>query len=294
MTEGLGLAGMSETPLVVIIASRPGPATGLPTWTEQSDLNLAINAAQGEFPRFVVAPGDAEEMFYAVFNAHNLAEKYQTPVIILSDKYLAESNVSIKPFDLEKLKINRGKLLSEAEYKKLKRYSRYTVTDSGVSPRALPHYKGHVFLQNSDEHDEFGYTNERSVNRVKQQEKRWRKFRSMKKEIPAPVLYGSRSAKLTILGWGSTQGPILDALEQLSGEVNFYHFSYLWPFPEQAVRDIFKKSRKVLIAENNTNGQLASLITQNTGITKYHKLNKFDGRPFFTEEIAQKAKELLS
>ena len=289
MAEGLGLAGITETGVVIVNAQRPGPATGMPTWTEQGDLRFMLHAAQGEFPRIVLAPGDVSEAFYLTAQALNLAEKYQTPVIILVDKFLSESHQSATFFDGEKLKIERGKLVSGSE-----NYQRYHLIADGVSPLVLPGDEKGLSLANSYEHDEDGYSTEESRKRTRMVEKRAQKLSAVLTDLPEPELYGSEEAKLTLVGWGSTKGPIREAIRQLGNKfkVNHLHLNWLSPFPAEAVSRILTQATKVLMIENNHDGQLAGWIRQQTGVEIKNKLLKFDGRPFYPEEIIKKIKDL--
>lgn len=301
MGETLGLAGVSETPIVIANVQRPGPATGMPTWTEQGDLRFVLHTAQGEFPRIVLAPGDLEECFYQTAAALNWAEKYQLPVIILSDKFLGEGTGTVPYFDDAKVKIERGKLLAAGKIPA--DYRRYKVTADGVSPRALPGSKGAIFSADSYEHDEYGFSSEAADEREAQVEKRARKLEAAAAELGGAKVYGPAKAKLTLVGWGSTKGPILDALEllpkRLKNKVNFLHLSVIWPFPAKAVKaalatpGIFAADKKVLLIENNSTAQLGGLLRQATGIDIKNKMLKYNGRPFFPEEIASRIMKSL-
>ena len=288
MSEGLGLAGITETGIVVVNAQRPGPATGMPTWTEQGDLRFMLHASQGEFPRIVLAPGDVEEAFYLTAQAFNLAEKFQTPVIILSDKFLSESHQSTPPFDGEKIKIERGKLVKGTDD-----YRRYQLTADGVSPRALPGEEKGLSLVNSYEHDEAGYSTEESRLREKMVEKRAQKLKTALVDLPQPQLEGEAEANLTLIGWGSTKGPIREALKQTANlKINHLHLSWLSPFPAETVKKILTQANQTLIIENNHDGQLSGLIREQTGLEIENKLLKYDGRPFYPEEIVKKIKDI--
>lgn len=299
MVEGLGLAGITETPLVLMVGQRPGPATGMPTWTSQGDLHFVINASQDEFPRIVLAPGDAEEAFFLTFEAFNLADYYQTPVIILTDKYIGESHYSVEVFNLKNMFVNRGKIISWEDGDKVDGYLRYKITDDGIPVRALPGMKKAVFTANSYEHDEYGWSTEEAKDRVSQVDRRNKKLEIYKKTIPDPKIYGEPDADLTLVAWGSTKGPVLQALQDLRKEnyhkkVNFLHLTHVWPLPVSYLESTFKKARKTLIIEGNSTAQMASLIRQETGIQFEHQLLRFDGRPFYPEDIMIKVKEILS
>lgn len=297
MVEALGLAGITETPVVMVNAQRPGPATGLPTWTEQSDLRFVIHAAQGEFPRFVLAPGDIDECFSAPGIAFNLAEKYQTPVIILLDKYISESHGSPRPFDITKVKIDRGLIRRERDLKEGSPFPRYEVTPSGISPRTLPGTHGGLHIANSDEHDAYGYTSESSENRTEQMEKRLRKVAGLADSLPQPQVHGPADARVTIIGWGSTKGAIRDAAARLEGEgitVRTVHIMHIWPFPAKAFEKILHTTKHSVVVENNATGQLFGLIREMTGHEASAKVLKFDGRPFHTGEIVDSIHEILT
>jgi 2-oxoglutarate ferredoxin oxidoreductase subunit alpha len=280
MTEGLGLAGMTETPLVLILGMRPGPATGLPTWSSQSDLQFVLHAHQDEFPRIVLAAGDVTEAFYQTMEAFYLADKYQTPVVVLVDKNICEHEVSVAKFDTSAYRIDRGKIENNPNAS----YKRFALTSDGISPRALPGM-GNFFIANSDEHDETGFSNEESDNRNKQMEKRMLKLETCKStDLPKPDLYGPEISDLTIVSWGSNKGTILQALSNFSN-VNYLHLTWLNPFPSEDVKNVLSKSKKIMIAECNFSAQLAQLILQNTGLDVKDKLLKYDGRPFFVEDL---------
>ncbi len=289
MVEALGLAGITETPLVVVNAQRPGPATGLPTWTEQGDLQFVLRAAQGDFPRIILAPADASEAFYLAAEALNLADIYQLPVIILLDKFISEGDSTVPRFNVKKIKINRGKLLDLAQLKKIKNYQRYRLTADGISPRTIPGMPGGLFNANSDEHDAYGYTDESSANRKAQVDKRQQKLNTFAAKMPMPIIYGNPRAKKTVVFWGSTKGPILDAYNQLASKqqskIRLMQLQYIWPFPKDFVNNILKSSKQILLVENNSNAQLGQLIAQETGVLIKNKLLKYDGRPFFREEL---------
>lgn len=300
MSEGLGLAGVSETPLVLVNVQRPGPATGMPTWTDQGDLRFVLHAGQGEFPRIILAPGDVNECFYMGAEALNLAEKYQLPVIILSDKFLAEGSSSVAVFDESRISIDRGKLLPATKVPK--NYKRYKITEDGISPRALPGMKGGIHWSDSYEHSEYGFSSEDMGERVEQVDKRARKLAVAAKELNGAKLYGSHKAKLTVVGWGSVKGPILDALnmlpDKIASQINFLHINVIWPLPSAEIKKVLGKSgllskKKMVLVENNSEAQLGQLIRQETGILIDKKILRYDGRPFFANELAEQLKKLI-
>lgn len=300
MSEGLGMAGMTETPVVIIMGQRPGPSTGLPTHTAQGDLKFVIHAGQGEFPRVVVAPGDVEECFYETVRAFNWAEKYQLPVIILTDKYVAESEVSVEPFDTNRVKVERGLLMS-GQYEGKEEYRRYEITETGVSPRALPSTKGAIVHANSDEHTEDGLTSEDPDVTTMMMDKRLRKLHWLKKEmeergIETTKFYGHEEASATIVSWGSTKGPIREAMNLLGSEgkiVNFLQVLYLQPFPKARVEEVLNRAEKTIVVESNSTSQLSSLIRDHLLIRVDHKILKYDGRPFDPALLSEKIKEAL-
>lgn len=287
MTEGLGLAAMTETPLVIVEGMRPGPATGLPTWSGQGDLQFVLHAHQGEFPRFVLAAGDAKEAFLLTQEALDLAEKYQIPVVLLVDKNLCESDQSFTLFDVP-TEVGKGKrFISVAS-----NYERYALAQDGVSPRALPG-SGNFFITNSDEHDSVGYSSEIARDHIAQTRKRQKKLATCEKlDMPPPIIFGPAKADVTIVSWGSNKGAILEALKNFKN-VNFLHLTWLSPFPTEAAASILSKSRHIVDVEANYGGQLASLIREKTGIEITDCFLKYDGRPFYPEEITEKINSAL-
>lgn len=298
MVEALGLSGITETPLVVLNSQRPGPATGLPTWTGQGDLRFVMHAAQDDFPRIVLAPGDVDEAFELTRDAFRLAEKYQVPVILLSDKFLSESQKSTEPFELGGEKITRESMMTQEQLSALtEKYKRYALTESGVSVRTIPGMPGGVHLANSDEHDEYGFTDETSEMRTAQHAKRMKKLEAIAKEIPAQKMYGPESADLTLIAWGSTKGTIREAMRILEREnihVNFLHLSHLFPFPSDQVKRVMQNAKRTLLIEGNAAAQLGGLIQQYTLTAPDETFLKYDGRPFFPREVVAKIKEVLS
>lgn len=289
MVEGLGLAGVTETPLVIILGMRPGPASGMPTWSGQGDLLFAVNASQDEFPRLVLAPGDPEEAFELAAKAQNLAEKYQLPVIILSDKNLGEGYFTCQ-LPAAKHQNRRYALIQNLPASE-QPFKRYQITESGVSPRSLPGQIGGVYLANSYEHDEFGYSTEIAAVRTKQMNKRLQKLTTIlsSADLIGPQVFGPATAKTTLVSWGSNKGAILDALPQLP-DTNYLHFSMLWPFPIKQFLNSIKTHPRLVIIEGNATAQLAKLIAQQTGVMIENKILKYDGRQFYPEEIIERLK----
>ncbi|MFQ5758856.1 MAG: 2-oxoacid:acceptor oxidoreductase subunit alpha [Candidatus Bathyarchaeia archaeon] len=296
MSEALGLAAMTETPIVAVVCQRPGPSTGLPTRTEQGDLKFVLHASQGNFPRFVIAPGDVEECFYKTIEAFNLAERFQCPVILILDKYLSESHKTAEKFDVSGVEIDRGLMLSDRDLEKIEELKRYEFTETGISPRTIPSQRGGIFTATGNEHDETGYVSEDKTVRTKMMDKRFRKFEQAEREIPEPKLSGPKDAEVTIIAWGSTKGPIKEAMKLLDRngiKVNFLQIIYISPFPTNTVSKIIEASKRTVIVENNKTAQLASLIREKTGKEIEHKILKYDGRQFFPTEIYQRVKEVL-
>ncbi len=292
MTEGLSLAAMTETPIVIAIAQRPGPATGLPTRTEQGDLQFALYASHGEFPRVILAPGTPEQAFYLTNKAFDLAEKYQIPVIILTDQYLADSQWTFDSIDLARLKHNDYRLRGE-EFKNLAEYRRHAFTDSGVSPLGVPGDARHVVVTDSDEHDEEGHIIEDSATRNSMMDKRlFRKLPFIRNEINPPFYYGSKNPETVIVGWGSTYGVMKEAVDVLSSgehpKIGMLHFSEIYPFPETEKLNYLKllDGAKITICiENNAASQFARLFKAETGYSFSRFITKYDGRPFILEEL---------
>ncbi len=297
MTEALGMAGITETPLVVIEGMRPGPSTGLPTWTDQADLRFVMHASQGEFPRVLFAPGDVDECYNMTIKAFDLAEKYQMLCMIITDKYLGESVMTTVPFDHKNYKPDRGQLISRAEAEKMEdgKYKRFEFTESGVSKRAVPGTPNCVYAVSTDEHNETGDLDEGADNRNKMVEKRDRKLQTLKKEslkeIDMLQLHGAIDADLTIVSWGSTKGPILEALdlaEEQGKKVNFLQIKCVLPFPTEEVKKVLTGAKKLLMLETNFESQMSGVIAQNTGILIQDKLLRYDGRPIHPAQILEK------
>jgi len=294
MVEGLSLAGITETPVVVVLGQRPGPATGMPTRTEQGELWFALHSGHGEFPRAVLAPATAEDAFHTMIKAFNLAEKYQTPVIVLTDHHLATSYTTVDRFDLKQVKIDRGELLSDEEVGKLTDYKRHLVTDSGISPRVLPGQGKALVVTDSDEHDEAGHMIEDGETRNQQNLKRLRKQNGLMTEISSPKIHKAPNAEYNLLCWGSTYGAIREAADLLQKDgvaVNIIHLSEIWPFPVEAVSSVLDNGAKSVVIESNATAQMAQLIRRETGYEIDATILKFDGRPFYAEEIVDRLKK---
>ncbi|OUM98393.1 MAG: pyruvate ferredoxin oxidoreductase [Firmicutes bacterium ZCTH02-B6] len=292
MTEALGMAGMCEVPVVIVNVQRGGPSTGLPTRTEQGDLLFVLHASQGELPRIVLAPGTHEQCFEAGWRAFNLAEKYQCPVIVLSDQFLAAARKSL-PLDaltLDGVRIDRGALLTPSELDRLDdSYRRYAMTETGVSPRALPGHPRAVFTATTDEHGEDGHITEEIDLRVAMMDKRMRKLEGALADMRGPDLYGPADADVTLICWGSTVGPAREALPLLAGQgvtANVLHFTDIWPFPVDKAEAALAGVRRAIAVEQNYTAQFARFLRMMTGFEVDGSVRKYDGRPFSPQQIA--------
>ncbi len=290
MVEGLSLAGMTETPVVVALGQRPGPATGLPTRTEQGELLFMLHAGHGEFPRVIFAPGTPEQALLLTNKAFALAEKYQVPAIIMTDQYLADCEWTYQSLDLSSLVYTdyrvRGKAFSD-----LPSYKRHAFTESGVSPLAVPGDGPHVVATDSDEHDEDGHLTEDAETRRRMVDKRlFRKLPLISEEIGPPTLYGPVSPEIVVTGWGSTYGAIKEAVDALSEEhsIAMLHFSEIYPFPMTEKFDylrILKEAKLTICVEQNAMGKFASLMRAETGYAFDRHISRYDGRPFTLETL---------
>ncbi|MDD2822762.1 MAG: 2-oxoacid:acceptor oxidoreductase subunit alpha [Candidatus Daviesbacteria bacterium] len=285
MSEGYGLAANIETPLVIVEGMRPGPATGVPTWSDQGDLHLVLHAHQGDFPRIVLAAGDAQESYDLTKQCFDLADKYQSPVILLVDKNICEGDQSI-PVPPSDNSIDRGKFSTDL----IPNYQRFAPSPDGVSLRSIPGV-GNFFIGNSDEHDTFGYSSESIEVREASMEKRMSKMDVLVKELPKQQLFGANDADLTIVSWGSNKGAILQAIKDFDN-VNYLHITHMSPFPPD-VKEVLDTAKNILDIECNFTGQLAELIREKTGILITNKLLKYSGRPIYPEEIIEKINSLL-
>lgn len=298
MIEAWGLSAVTETPLVIVDVQRCGPSTGMPTRMEQADLNLLIYGAHGEIPRIVLAPSDIEECFYQTVRAFNLAEKYQCPVIVATDQYLSQSQRTTVPFDLSKVTIDRGWLLTDDELNSMDgSFKRYLLTERGISPRTIPSQERGIYKTTGVEHVETGNATENPDARIRMMRKRFTKLDTFHQEdMLPPRLFGNPDSEITLVGWGSTKGVILEVIERFKQdegiELKLMHLLDIWPFPDQAVTDILRTSRQIIVVENNFTGQMANLIRQQTGI-ECSKVVKYNGAPFSPTELHQRLKELV-
>jgi len=288
MIEGVSLAGMLESPMVIHLGQRPGPATGLPTRTEQADLELALYAGHGEFPRIIFAPGTIQDAFCLTQRAFNLADKYQVPVFILTDQYLIDSYYNSDAPDMTKFKIEKHINRTKKDYK------RYELTKSGVSPRGVPGLGDGLVVVDSDEHDAEGHITEDLDLRIKMVDKRLKKGESLKKENIPPELSGAKNYKNLVVCWGSTRNIVEEAVQKLGrDDVALLHFKQVYPLPEEAA-GYLQKAEKTIIVENNAASQFAKLIKLYTGIGIDRKILKYNGLSFFVEELTEKLKEALN
>ncbi|NLO74926.1 MAG: 2-oxoacid:acceptor oxidoreductase subunit alpha [candidate division WS1 bacterium] len=295
MVESLSLAGITETPLVLGLGQRPGPATGLPTRTEQGELWFALHAGHGEFPRFVFAPGNPTEAFELTFRAFNLADKYQTPAVVLFDQYLADMLMTVPRFDFGPLSLDRH-LATVEEIGRGYAYARYAETPSGVSPRAVPGTAEAVVEVDSDEHDAHGHIIEDAATRKAMVEKRLRKEQGMRREIVPPLLEGDPEPEVLLIGWGSTRGVIAEALQVLREQdvqAARLHCSQLWPFPAQEVAEVLRSAQRSFVVENNATGQLERLIARETRLPLTGGVHRYDGRPFSPAGIVEEIRKQI-
>jgi 2-oxoglutarate ferredoxin oxidoreductase subunit alpha len=308
MVEGLALAGMTETPVVIAMGQRPGPATGFPTRTEQGELQFVLAAGHGEFPRVVFAPGTPKQAFHLTNKAFDLAEKYQIPAFILFDTYLADSQWTYQGFDVGKLKYSDYRLRCEA-FQKLPGYKRHAFTETGVTPLGVPGDAKHLVVTDSDEHDEDGHIVEDAETRIKMVEKRLlKKLPLIKEEISPPYLYGDHNPEIVITGWGSTYGVMREAVDELakSHRIAMLHFSEIFPFPHSSpsplagdggVRGrldylkVLSNAELSICIEHNATGQFARLMRAETGFEFGAHVRRYDGRPFMVEELVREVRE---
>ncbi len=286
--EALGLSGIAEIPLVVIDVQRPGPATGLPTRTEQSDLKFVISASQGEFPRMVIALRNHTDAFYQTIRAFDIAERYQIPVILLSDQYLGDSTATVEPYDLTGIKVAKP---CQDEYKEGE-YLRYKITDDGISPRLIPGKTKNFVAADSDEHDERGWIIESAEERIAMMDKRMRKIDKLVEELQEPEFVGEDGAETLLVGWGSTYGPIIEAVHTLNkvepGKYAALLFGDVYPLPTKLLMEKSSKAKQLINVEQNATGQLGGLIREQTGLTFDYSILKYDGRQISGEEIVER------
>jgi len=288
MTEAVSLAGMIESPMVIHLAQRPGPATGLPTRTEQADLQLALYAGHGEFPRIIFAPGTLQDAFYLTQRAFNLSDKYQVPVFVLTDQFLVDSFYNIPPFDLSDLDVQR--YIKETD----ENYRRYRLAENGISERGIPGFGKGLVAVDSDEHDEEGHITEDLQLRSQMVNKRLKKLGSIRKEAISPTLVGREDYRSLVVGWGSTFHVIQEALEGLGrDDVSLLHFKQVYPLPSHA-DGFFRRAEKIIMVENNATGQFAKLLKLELGIDIQEKALQYNGLPFSVEELSRTLEKRLT
>jgi len=302
MSEGLGLAAQAEIPIVVIDCQRAGPSTGVPTKTEQGDLWQMLGAAFGDYPRVIAAPLDIGDCFKLIPEIFNIADRFQCPGIVLCDLLLSEGRLSVDPKELDfHPVIDRGELITSNGSGDHETYKRYKITESGVSPRAIPGVPGHTHTVSSDEHDEDGvlisdeYTN--TVKRRAMMEKRMRKMDGIAAMVPLPQLQGPANADVTLIGWGSTYGVIDEACELLREEgVSANHLPIRWlvPLHGDAILDLLKGARHTIIVENNYSGQFARYLRSETSFVPKGHIRKYDGEPFMPHHIVEAVRDQLA
>jgi len=295
MVEGLSLAGMVEAPLVIDLGMRVGPATGMPTYTEQGELLFAIHAGHGEFARIVLAPADAEEAYSLTIDAFHLADKYQIPVFVLTDKYLNESQWCMKLSTLQKpVTLDRGKIITDDTGKPDGEFLRYDASpEDGVSVRSVPGVKHGQYYANSYEHDGLGHVTDNAVKRAEMVAKRLRKIKAIQSGIMPPQRDGDEQPEITFVTWGTTKGAVLSAAQILRAKgkkVVVVSYPWVFPFPVEETKTLLSSSSRVIDVEQNATGQLAYLIRAETGIDIQEKFLKSDGRPWLPEEIVDRIK----
>jgi len=309
MTETVSLSGIIETPLVIVIAQRPGPGTGLPTWTGQADLQLAIRSGHGEYARSVISVSDATSAFEEIQHAFNIAELFQIPTIVLTEKHVADKFETTQIFEQNTIGVKRGLAKSDDDsliqikeeegtfvdangveiLSPSSQSDRFRITENGVSTRWIPGSNKIQYFANGDEHHEDGTLNE-SETAGEMIQKRIRKLKAIADFYPEPVLYGPENADVTLVGWGSTKSAVLDAMDELKSKnlsVNYLHYTYLYPLKTDLLSKLAKSTKKLCLIEQNATGQLGQLIAEETNILFANKLLKWNGRPLYVEEVAE-------
>lgn len=292
MCEAVSLAGMTETPLVIALAMRPGPATGLPTRTEQGDLNLALFSGHGEFPRAIYAPGSHEECFHLTHKAFDLAERFQSPVFVLTDQYQADCYRAVTPFDLAGLPPVAEPLLAVEDPQD---YQRYVVTASGVSPRLVPGVGPGLVVVDSDEHTPDGHITEDLEVRVAMVDKRNRKYDGLVAEVVPPAYNGPEFPDVLFVGWGSTKGAIHEAAAELRAQgrnAATLHFPQVWPLCPEQFLQYFRKARQVVLVEGNSTAQFRGILQVQSGFRVEQIILRYDGLPITAAYILQKYSQL--
>jgi 2-oxoglutarate ferredoxin oxidoreductase subunit alpha len=274
MSETISCAGMSETPLLIVLAQRAGAGTGVPTWTGAGDISIAVNAGHGQFPRCVISVSNPSDAYILTQKAFNIAEQYQIPVILLTEKQVAESIFNIDNLP-KAVKIERG--LGKGE-------NRYEITESGISPRWIPSKENPVVLVNSDEHKPNGASTEKSGEIIEMSNKRMRKLETLRENLPEPEYYGDKDAKTVFVGYGSVGNTVRDILTHYPN-IGYLHYQYIYPLKYEKILELNNNGIKIVLIENNQTGEFGKLIKQESGFEVKERLLKYDGRPFFVEDI---------
>jgi 2-oxoglutarate/2-oxoacid ferredoxin oxidoreductase subunit alpha len=289
MTETVSLSAITETPLVIVIVQRPGPATGLPTWTGQADLNLAIHGAHGEFATLVVAGSDPSSCYELIQHAMNYAEEFQMPVTFLSEQVVGEALYMVPPLEHKKIPIKRGLVTNKKELSKLIDADRYRLSKNGISKRWIPGSAKAIYDANGDEHWENGDVTEDATKATMMIAKRMKKLETLTKALPEPKVYGSpKNADVSFVGWGSSKNVMLDAIAEAKAQglsVNYLHFDYLHPLKTKRLIQFFEENNNVCLIEGNFAGQLGEIIEGKTGKQFSKKFLKWNGRAFFIDEV---------
>jgi len=286
MVEALSMAGVTEVPIVIHEAQRTGPATGVPTWTAQADLQFVVRAGHGDFERVVLTPGDVEEHFNLAIKAFQLAEKYQIPVFILSDKYILESHQTM-PIPEGVYKNPHLNMVTTEELPEDNSYRRYKLTEEGISKRSIPGQAHGLQITNSYEHDEFGFATEDAAMIKAQVKKRMKKLDNLVNEIPQPYLVGSEQAEVTFVAWGSTINVLKEVVLKSKKTVNVIHLPAVWPFPRDSFMKLATAAKRLVMVEGNATGQCQQLIRQETGLEINDYLRRYDSQPFYVDEILE-------
>jgi len=293
MGEGFGMAAQMELPLLTFLSMRPGPSTGMATQSGQGDLRFALHLSQDEFPRIILAPGDMDECYHLTTQALNLADKYQLPIILISDKYLSESYKTTDAWNQD-YKVERGARITNEELAKLDTYYRYKLGDSPMSPRSVPGQPKGMYCASSYEHNEEGFENEDPENKINMTDKRYAKLELAKKDLPKPIILGDEKADIRIISWGGNKGVIREAMKLLEKEgikISFMHCPCLYPVPVQEIKTFLEGAKTSFIVEGNYEAAFHGLIKQYCGISVDHNVLKYDGFPFFPSELVETIKK---
>lgn len=296
--EEFGTSGMTETPVVIIDTQRAGPSTGMPTKSEQGDVWLSVFGGHGEIPRIVLAPGDQEECFTLMIEAHHLADRYQCPVFFLTDLNLSEGRKAIPEsfFLSQKVVVDRSMLVTEGDIRRDGGYKRYTVTENGISPRLVPGTVGAIFKATGSEHDERGFVSTDPLIRKAQVDKRLRKMETyLREETPAPLVFGRPAGHPVLLGWGSTRPVLLEAQQRLRErgiDAAVVHFTHLWPFNTAVVKPLLEKATTIIAIEGNFTGQFADIV-QAYCLVPVQRILKYNGLPLYPSEVIEGVEAVL-